>query len=134
MAKEARQGIGAPYSLQYQTREGSATYLDTLDKARHDTNIDYYHLYKAYEAIGEWFARHGDAYERNNVANKIHGYLFDSVRVIWYEAPTSVEAIPLFTRLNVGRIPLTDAELIKAALLSSVRKSVVGSRPGYLRW
>jgi hypothetical protein len=52
------------------------------------------------------------------------------VRVIWYEAPVSVEAIPLFTRLNVGRIPLTDAGLIKAALLSGVRSHL--ALPGVL--
>ena len=38
--------------------------------------------------------------------------------VIWYEAPPDVESTTLFTRLNVGRIPLTDAELVKALLLS----------------
>jgi len=39
----------------------------------------------------------------------------------WYEAPFNTDAKALFIRLNVGRIPLTDAELIKAALLSAVR-------------
>ena len=40
------------------------------------------------------------------------------MKVLWYEAPPEVDSRDLFTRLNVGRIPLTDAELVKAQLLS----------------
>jgi hypothetical protein len=122
MREEVQQGMGAPYRLCYETRAGSETYLQTLDVATHESNIDFFHLYNAYRAIAAWFGRHGDLYEQNNVANILHGYLFNSVSVIWYQVPTHVEAIPLFTRLNVGRIPLTDAELVKAALLSRVRE------------
>ncbi|HHX46988.1 MAG TPA: DUF1524 domain-containing protein, partial [Brevibacterium sp.] len=42
-------------------------------------------------------------------------------RIIWYEAPEDLNAAELFTRLNIGRIPLTDAELVKALLLSRSR-------------
>src|SRR5699024_10743844 len=44
-----------------------------------------------------------------------------SVHVIWYEADTDVASADLFSRLNVGRIPLTDAELVKALLLAQIR-------------
>ena len=40
--------------------------------------------------------------------------------------PASEAPIPIFTRLNRGRIPLTDAELLKAVLLSAVAKSKPG--------
>ena len=48
------------------------------------------------------------------------------MRVIWYEAPDNLDdnekdSTALFTRLNMGRIPLTDAELVKALLLAGVR-------------
>jgi hypothetical protein len=122
MRRELAQGLGAPYSMRYETREGSREYLDTLEESEHLKNIDYFHMYTAYQAIDAWFAQHGDIYQRNHVAGKLHSFLFNSVRVIWYEAPPHIEAIPLFTRLNVGRIPLTDAELVKAALLSGVRR------------
>ncbi len=44
--------------------------------------------------------------------------------MIWYEAPQTPEfdSRTLFTRLNVGRIPLTDAELVKALLLSRIER------------
>ncbi len=44
--------------------------------------------------------------------------LIEHVHVISYEAPDDLDATTLFRRLNVGRIPLTDAELVKALLLS----------------
>jgi len=113
---------GAPYSLNYKTRTGSQTYLDTLDKASHNTNIDYWHLYRAHHRIAAWFRHHGDAFAQEDAASTLHGYLFKSVRVIWYEAPVDTVTTDLFTRLNIGRIPLTDAELIKATLLSQVHR------------
>ena len=40
-----------------------------------------------------------------------------NVRFIWYEAENNINPIEIFIRLNVGKIPLTDAELTKALLL-----------------
>ena len=47
--------------------------------------------------------------------------------MIWYEAADDLDAVTLFTRLNVGRIPLTDAELVKALLLSRSRGGLGGT-------
>lgn len=110
---------GPLYSIRYETRDGSETYLKKLDASLRDENIDYFHMYNAYECIQQWFESHGP--RRQNVANKLYGYLFDNVRVIWYEASAEIDSSTLFTRLNVGRIPLTDAELVKALLLLRVR-------------
>ena len=128
MTNRGLQNEGAPFSIRYETRHGSATFLgelgtDSFDRESHKRNIDYFHLYQAYECIDRWFETHRQ--RRQHVANKFYSYLFDSVRVIWYQAKdTSMNnSITLFTRLNVGRIPLTDAELVKALLLSSVRKA-----------
>ncbi len=122
MQQQGWKKMGAPYFLCYKTRPGSQTYLDKLDKSSHNDNIDYWHLYRAHRRIAAWFRRHGDAFAQEDAANTLHSYLFKSVRVIWYEAPANTDATALFIRLNVGRIPLTDAELIKAALLSIVNR------------
>lgn len=127
MQNQGWKKMGAPYLISYQTRPDSAEYLKTLDPAKRLRNIDYFHLYQAYECIGKWFQNHGDEFAQENAASTFHSYLYKPVRVIWYEAPASEDdnekdSIKLFTRLNVGRIPLTDAELIKALLLSGVRK------------
>lgn len=116
MQRERLQNVGAPYSLSYDTRLESEAYLSKLDAARSRENIDFFHLYQSHETIREWFSAHGS--RTQHVANKFYGYLFDSVKVIWYEADPTLDSTKLFTRLNVGRIPLTDAELLKALLLS----------------
>ena len=116
---------GAAYSLEYETRKDSAAYLADLSIDGSRTNIDFFHLYQANQAIGEWFDKADNDQAKERLIGKIHGYLCDSVRVIWYEAPANIDATALFTRLNVGRIALTNAELIKAALLSVMRKQTI---------
>jgi uncharacterized protein DUF262 len=104
------------YTITYQTREGSKRYLEERDKDCAKSNIDYFHMFRAYRCIEEWFARFG--HRTTHEATRLYGYLFESVKVLWYEAPANVDSTDLFTRLNVGRIALTDAELVKALLLS----------------
>jgi len=106
----------ANYSITYETRQGSKTYLDELSEADAGKNIDFFHMFRAYQCIEAWFAQfeHRTPHE----ATRLYGFLFESVKVLWYEAPKEVDSRDLFTRLNVGRIPLTDAELVKALLLS----------------
>jgi Protein of unknown function DUF262 len=119
MKREGLQSSAAAYSLRYETRPGSAAYLEQLDPGLSQENIDFFHIYEAYRCIGEWFDAHGT--RRQWAANKFYDALFERVRVIWYEAADDLDATTLFTRLNVGRIPLTDAELVKALLLSHSR-------------
>jgi hypothetical protein len=116
MRREGLQSTGAGYSLRYETREGSAAYLEDLDPRQSRRNIDFFHIYESYQCIRAWFDAHGS--RRQYVANKFYGALFEHVRIIWYEATDDLDAVTLFTRLNIGRIPLTDAELVKALLLS----------------
>ena len=51
--------------------------------------------------------------------NKLKENLLNSTKVIWYELDENENEHKVFERLNVGKIPLTSAELIKAALLNS---------------
>lgn len=51
--------------------------------------------------------------------NKLKENLLKSTKVIWYELDEVENEHKVFERLNVGKIPLTSAELIKAALLNS---------------
>ncbi len=119
MMNEGLQSSGARYSIRYETRQDSAAYLEELDPDKAQKNIDFFHMFEAYRRISEWFQAHDQ--RRQYVANKFYGALFEHVRVIWYEAPDDLNGATLFIRLNVGRIPLTDAELVKALLLSRSR-------------
>jgi hypothetical protein len=127
MQKAGYKRSGAAYSLEYKTRPGSHAYLQTLDAMQAKHNIDYFHLNQAHQAIGQWIDRQGATEQAKEArVNQIYSYLSDSVRVIWYEVPEDEEPIPLFTRLNQGRIPLTDAELIKAVLLTHIAQAKPG--------
>lgn len=106
------------YTIEYETRPQSAEFLLDPTEADADKNIDFFHMYAAWTAIGSWL----DEQDNPSVAAfKIYTALNEHVKVIWYEAPDTADSIELFTRLNVGRIPLTDAELVKALVLSRSR-------------
>lgn len=127
MQKAGYRRSGAAYSLEYETRLGSHAYLQTLDPQQATHNIDYFHLHQAHRAIGQWVDREGATDQAKEArVNQLYGYLSNSVRVIWYEVPEEEKPIPLFTRLNQGRIPLTDAELIKAVLLTHIKQAKPG--------
>lgn len=113
--KEYKPKIKIGFSLKYQIRTASSEFLDDICEELADTNIDFYHIYYAYKTIDEWFVSHEDDVV---VADDIYGYLVKYVKIIWYEVDSSQDSIGLFTRLNIGKIPLTSAELVKAMFLS----------------
>lgn len=78
-------------------------------------NIDFSHIAKAYKTIHYWALRKGIDFNHN----KLQSAFREQTKVIWYEADhsTSNNSIDIFTRLNIGKIPLTNAELIKALFL-----------------
>ena len=126
MQKEGFKKAAPPFSLAYETRLQSADFLQDLDPARAEENIDFFHLCDAYKCIQEWFKRRGNHAEF--VANLIYLHLYRRVKVIWYEAASEIDSTALFTRLNIGRIPLTNAELVKALLLARSREGGATSR------
>ncbi|MDP2233133.1 MAG: DUF262 domain-containing protein, partial [Actinomycetota bacterium] len=108
--------VSVGYSLEYETRPGSKAYLDVLDEELSETNIDFAHMFRAHRCIEEWFEQFG--VDAPDEAIRMYIHLGEGAKILWYEAPSDVDAVELFTRLNVGRIPLTDAELVKAHLLN----------------
>lgn len=117
--------VETKYEIDYCTRKGSKEFLtDIEDKSQDDAviNIDYFHMYTVYEAIKDWMCKNdiqGDAKE------KFKETLLNKVCFIWYQVKQE-EEIAVFTRLNIGKIPLTDAELIKALFLNRAIYSSLG--------
>lgn len=100
------------FSLIYETRSDSEEYLKSMDLSKRDCNIDFWFMANAYETIGTWFRA------EKRVRDRAISDCFDLfTKVIWYEVGESEDAISLFTRLNIGKIPLTSAELVKAMFL-----------------
>ncbi|WP_374496019.1 DUF262 domain-containing protein [Zoogloea sp.] len=115
------------FSLSYETRANSATYLKSLDEKARDDNIDFFHIWQTYQTIREWFKT------RINRLNYIQGAFLNEVKVIWYEVDHSVGPIDVFTRLNVGKIALTNSELVKALFLKGSNFDGDGSRARQLQ-
>jgi len=116
MYKFSRGFIGAPnFSLEYETRNKSAKFLANIDAERKEENIDFYFMVNAYEKINQWFDNKGEHFLTMTTIKTLFA---DNVKVIWYEVDDSENSIAMFTRLNIGKIPLTSAELVKAMFLS----------------
>lgn len=102
------------YSIDYETRGSStlfANYIEDKDFAK--KNIDFFHIHDAYATIAEWF----EAHPNTAADEKFRPILVEDTKIIWYEVEATTNSIDNFTRLNIGKIPLTDAELIKALFL-----------------
>lgn len=116
MFEEGGKFFGEPkFSLDYATRKNSKNFLANIDFALRDANIDFCFIADAYKNIKAWFA---DSGELSVTMPKLKTLFADNVKIIWYEVDETENATALFTRLNIGKIPLTSAELVKAMFLS----------------
>ena len=113
------------FSIEYETRPESKKFLEDISSNETTHNIDFHHMRDTYNKVSSWIDKNLPLYE-----NKVDfiRVLLDSgteskkisVQVIWYkveDAENSNLSYDLFTRLNIGKISLTNAELIKALFL-----------------
>jgi hypothetical protein len=113
------------YSIRYETRTESKTFIESLSAdslSNRNDNVDYYHICEAYDAVADWFSTK----DGNTKIHFLTTLLNDNqsgknVKVIWYDVSEENKnkkyAIDIFTRLNIGKIPLTNSELVKALFL-----------------
>lgn len=101
------------FTLAYETRPSLDEFLMHPEENAANDNVDYFHLYQAIGAIEEWFD------ERDSEVEAIKSALLNSTKVIWFELAERDNPVDAFTRLNVGKIPLTSDELIRALFLRS---------------
>ena len=111
------------FTLSYETRADSAYFLANIDLNRRDDNIDFHFIADAYETIRSWFAENG---ELSVTMPNIKRFFAENVKIIWYEVDETESATEMFTRLNIGKIPLTSAELVKAMFLSLENHGITG--------
>ena len=136
------------YSIEYVTREGSKELLDNIEKidpkARSSNidelnidpkasssniddgpkNLDELFIKKAYTTICDWFRA------KQSLVPLFIEKLQKYVTIIWYEVDSDEDSIGIFTRLNIGKINLTNAELVKALFLSRGKKKEDGTYAG----
>jgi uncharacterized protein with ParB-like and HNH nuclease domain/uncharacterized protein YejL (UPF0352 family) len=110
----------------YQTRKGSYQFLKDMKVEKvendeyvkiNDDNIDYHYISSAYEAINNWAIENEE--KENFDRDKFRSKFKEQTKVIWYETDPKQDGRVIFSRINRGKIPLTNAELIKALFLNS---------------
>lgn len=112
-----KQKISEP-TITYETRSDSSEFLkerkvdDNNEVEIDDSNIDFLHISSAYQTINEWEKEKEKIY-KNDFQSKFQ----QKTKVIWYE--TYGDGREIFSRINIGKIALTNAELIKALFLNS---------------
>lgn len=131
--KDAFPLLGLPtnsYELEFQRKSldfDCGQYLKGISSITNveDSNIDAYHISKAHYYMRDWLSK--SVVNKGDFCNALLKSDFDknnpyrdkanNVRFIWYES-TDEDPIKVFTRLNIGKIPLTNSELIKALFLN----------------
>lgn len=115
------------FSFEYETREKTKDFLNNMDPQLAQTNIDFFHIYQAYTTIKDWLEETFPA-DTDSHLYKLCNYVNERVKVIWYEVGAEADPIALFTRLNIGKIQLTNAELIRALFLSDTPNGLENRR------
>ena len=122
--------IDLKYSIDYVTRKsengnvGSKDLLDNIETCDHkapSSNIDELFIKQAYLIIKDWFNENKSL--MMDFTRKLQKY----VSVIWYEVDDEEDGMSIFTRLNIGKISLTNAELVKALFLGRKKVETKGS-------
>lgn len=121
------------YHIEYTTRKsknghiGSRELLENIENIDPDSpsnNIDELFIKNAFKYIKDWFG--GDKKRMISYARKLQ----NDITIIWYEVDDNENSIAIFTRLNIGKINLTNAELVKALFLSRGNKDSNGFYSG----
>lgn len=116
--------LGLPsFELIFEARSKSNDFLSNLikyDTTNHD-DPDFHFMSEAWMKIKQWLKENDDKEPGFDLEYK--PVLWKNVNVIWYDIESSMRDtnIDVFNRLNIGKIPLNDAELVKALLLSKIK-------------
>jgi len=108
LAKKYQQVL---YVLTYKTREKLDSFLEDPTEQSANDNVDFFHIFQAMQAIDKWFG------EPNRDVEAIKSALLNKTKIIWFQLSERDNPVEAFTRLNVGKIPLTNDELIRALFL-----------------
>ena len=99
------------YALAYETRQNLMDFLKNPSTSLAESNVDFFHLGQAIVVIEQWFT------EKESEVEEIKSALLNKTKVIWFQLAEGDNPVDAFTRLNVGKIPLTNDELIRALFL-----------------
>lgn len=101
---------------------------DRFNPATEPVNCaDAHYFLETFKSISKWFVEYKNITKKNNLKSVMETILCDYTHVIWYELDSNADCYSIFKNINHGKIPLTDAELVKAMLLNSKNYASMGS-------
>ena len=104
------------FSIDYETRD--STFLATIDIDRSSENVDFHHICEAWQTIRAWLGERDPTHALKLLQHLLNDdEIGRNVKFIWYELAPGDDPVAAFTRLNVGKIPLTETELVRALFL-----------------
>ncbi len=92
---------------------------NTFKDKSSSTCADEYYILQTFEIIKEWFKNTKLKTGNNALMSNMEDIVCNSTKVIWYELEPNADCYSVFKNINNGKIPLTDAELVKAMLLNA---------------
>ena len=105
------------FNINYQIRLNSSDFLKNIQNkldSEEIENIDFFYFLNAYKEIKKFF---NDKMEEISKKEFLETLLY-SCKVLWYEISEQEKENEVFIRLNIGKIPLLEAENIKALFLA----------------
>lgn len=117
---------GCSYTIRYSTRNESEKYLKNIASETYTTengavlNVkeeakqtpDFLYMWHAFDEINKI---------KKRAIGKIAYVLRNNVKIIWYALPGDVPSRKKFSDLNIGKIGLTNSELVKALFLQTLK-------------
>jgi uncharacterized protein with ParB-like and HNH nuclease domain len=114
------------FKIDFETRDNCVQFLDGIKVNEDEStvninkdNIDFFHISSAYQTILNWELNYEKRHKKVLDSAEFQSKFLAYSKVIWYEVSKGEKSQALFERLNLGKIPLTNAELTKALFLSS---------------
>jgi len=107
------------FRITFETRgEANEPFLKDIDLTRAEENVDFFHICQAFRAVEGWFQNRDGMHKLKLLQHLLNDdEAGRNVKVIWFQLADSDNPVDAFTRLNVGKIPLTNDELIRALFL-----------------
>lgn len=105
------------FDINYQTRPKSNDFFKNIQNkldSEEIENIDFFYFLNAYKEIEKFF---NDKIEEISKKEFLETLLY-RCKVLWYEISEQEKENEVFIRLNIGKIPLLEAENIKALFLA----------------
>lgn len=108
------------FTIDYQVLENSTKYISDIVNSPDIDDMNLFHMRQAYDTISIWIDKNVGENQHFDSKGDLLSFCLYHLKFLWYRADL-VDDSPgekIFRRLNIGRIELTQSELIKALFLS----------------